>query len=92
MFYDFNEKRIIITGITGGITKATTQLLSSLGAEVIVTARSHEKLWNRLMDPVPQRKPLNRDHLDDLREKGIISRRSEVTSKEWGGRRVVYAV
>ncbi len=37
------------TGITGGIT-ATTQLLSSLGAEVIVTARSHEKLEQSLAD------------------------------------------
>ncbi len=47
MFYDFTGIRIVITGITGGITKATTQLLSSLGAEVIVTARRHEKLRNR---------------------------------------------
>ena len=50
MFYDFTDKRIVITGITGGIAKATTQLLSSLGAEVIVTARSHEKLEESLVD------------------------------------------
>lgn len=50
MFYDFTEKRIVITGITGAIAQATTQLLSSLGAEVIVTARSHEKLEQSLAD------------------------------------------
>jgi len=50
MIYDFTEQRIVITGITGGIAKATTQLLSSLGAEVIVTARSHEKLEQSLAE------------------------------------------
>ncbi len=70
MFYDFTEKRIVITGITGGITKATTQLLSSLGAEVIVTARSHEKLWNRPIDPVPQRKSL-RTHTLSIQSRDI---------------------
>ena len=49
MIYDFTDKRIVITGITGGIAKATTQLLSSLGAEVIVTARSTEKLEQSLI-------------------------------------------
>ncbi len=50
MIYDFTDKRIVITGITGSIAKVTTQLLSSLGAEVIVTARSHEKLEQSVVD------------------------------------------
>lgn len=44
MSLDLTNRRIIVTGITGGIARATTQLLSSLGAELIVTARSQQKL------------------------------------------------
>ena len=50
MFSDLSNQRIVITGITGGIAKATAQLLSSLGAEVVVSARSEEKLDQSLED------------------------------------------
>jgi len=38
------NKKIVITGITGGIAHATAKLLISLGAELIVTARDETKL------------------------------------------------
>jgi short-subunit dehydrogenase len=41
---DLTNKRIVITGITGGIAKASAQRLATGGAEVIVSARSEEKL------------------------------------------------
>jgi NADP-dependent 3-hydroxy acid dehydrogenase YdfG len=41
---DLTNKRIVITGITGGIAKASAQRLATEGAEVIVSARSEEKL------------------------------------------------
>lgn len=47
---DLNNKRIVITGITGGIAKASTQRLAAQGAEIIVTARSEEKLEQALAD------------------------------------------
>jgi len=39
-----NEQRIVITGITGGIATATANHLTALGAKVIVSARSQQKL------------------------------------------------
>jgi NAD(P)-dependent dehydrogenase (short-subunit alcohol dehydrogenase family) len=44
MYESLTNQRAVITGITGGIAHATAELLLSLGAEVIVTARSKEKL------------------------------------------------
>ena len=41
-------KRIVITGITGGIAKASAQRLASQGAEIIVSARNAEKLAQAL--------------------------------------------
>ncbi len=41
---DLSSERIVITGITGGIAKASTQRLAAQGAEVVVSARSAEKL------------------------------------------------
>ena len=43
-------QRIVITGITGGIAKASAQRLASQGAEVIVSARSETKLEQGLAD------------------------------------------
>jgi NAD(P)-dependent dehydrogenase (short-subunit alcohol dehydrogenase family) len=45
---DLSNKRIVITGITGGIAKASAQRLTAEGAEIIVTARSEEKLEKAL--------------------------------------------
>ncbi len=42
--FDFTGERVVVTGITGGIARATAKLLLSEGAEVIVTARRAEKL------------------------------------------------
>ncbi|SFC31103.1 SDR family oxidoreductase [Pseudoalteromonas denitrificans] len=42
--YNFSNKKIIVTGITGGIAHASVKLLASLGAEIIVTARTAKKL------------------------------------------------
>jgi len=47
---DLNGKRIVITGITGGIAKASAQRLAAQGAEVIVSARSSLKLEQALAD------------------------------------------
>jgi len=47
---DLNGKRIVITGITGGIAKASAQRLAAQGAEVIVSARSSTKLEQALAD------------------------------------------
>jgi len=41
---DLSGKKIVLTGITGGIARATAETLLALGAELIVTARSDEKL------------------------------------------------
>lgn len=50
MVYDLANQRVVVTGITGGIARATTEMLLSLGSEVIVTARDHEKLEQSLAD------------------------------------------
>ena len=47
---DLNGKRIVITGITGGIAKASANRLSSQGAELVVSARSEEKLEHALAE------------------------------------------
>lgn len=47
---DLSNKRVVITGITGGIGKASAQRLAALGAHVIVSARSEIKLEQALAD------------------------------------------
>ena len=47
---DLSNKRVVITGITGGIAKASAQRLAAEGAEIIVTARREEKLEKALAD------------------------------------------
>ena len=44
MSTDLSSKRVVVTGITGGIAHASATLLTSLGADVVVSARSQEKL------------------------------------------------
>lgn len=44
MTLDLSGQRVVITGITGGIARASAERLSRAGAEVIVSARSEEKL------------------------------------------------
>lgn len=44
MFTDINGKKVVITGITGGIAFSTAELALEQGARVIVTARTQEKL------------------------------------------------
>lgn len=44
MTMDFAGQRVVITGINGGIGRATAERLLNAGAEVIVSARSQEKL------------------------------------------------
>ncbi len=48
MLKTLEQQKVVITGITGGIATATANLLLQQGAEVIVTARSEEKLHNSL--------------------------------------------
>ena len=43
-------KRIVITGITGGIAKASAKRLTAQGAEVVVSARNETKLEQALSD------------------------------------------
>lgn len=50
MSSDFTGQRVVITGVTGGIGKAATQYLARHGAEVVVSARSAEKLEAALAD------------------------------------------
>ncbi len=45
---DFTGQRVVVTGVTGGIAKATTRYLAAHGAEVVVSARSVEKLERAL--------------------------------------------
>ncbi len=47
---NLSNQRIVITGITGGIAKAIAKRLLAAGAEVIVSARSQEKLEQSLAD------------------------------------------
>lgn len=44
MYESLAKQRAVITGINGGIAYATAELLLSLGTEVVVTARSEQKL------------------------------------------------
>ena len=44
MYEQLSNQKIVITGVTGGIAFASAKLLASLGAEIIVTARSQDKL------------------------------------------------
>ncbi len=48
MHNDLTNKRVVITGITGGIARATAQRLAAQGAEVVVSARSESKLEQAL--------------------------------------------
>lgn len=48
MTADFSDQRIVVTGITGGIGLATTKRLLASGADVVVSARSAEKLERSL--------------------------------------------
>lgn len=41
---NLNNKRVVVTGITGGIANATVQRLLTNGASVVVSARTQEKL------------------------------------------------
>ncbi len=50
MSNEFSGQRVVITGITGGIAKAATRYLATRGAEVVVSARSAEKLEQALAD------------------------------------------
>jgi len=50
MNIDLNNKHIVITGITGGIAKASAQRLAAQGAHVTVSARSEAKLEQALSD------------------------------------------
>ncbi|SDZ54814.1 NAD(P)-dependent dehydrogenase, short-chain alcohol dehydrogenase family [Jannaschia faecimaris] len=44
MSMDLNGQRVVITGITGGIGRASAERLLQAGADVIVSARSQDKL------------------------------------------------
>lgn len=44
MYTDIKDSKVVITGITGGIAFSTAELALNLGAKVIVTARTQEKL------------------------------------------------
>ena len=48
MTMDLTGQRVVITGITSGIGRASAELLLSLGAEVVVSARNQEKLEKAL--------------------------------------------
>lgn len=50
MNIDLNNKRIVVTGITGGIAKASVQRLAAQGADVVVSARSEDKLEKAISD------------------------------------------
>ena len=43
-------QKVVVTGITGGIAKATAKRLINAGAEVVVSARSEEKLASAIAD------------------------------------------
>lgn len=45
---DLTGKRILVTGASSGIGRTTAQLLSRLGAKVVLLARSQERLQNTL--------------------------------------------
>ncbi|MEA3558938.1 MAG: SDR family oxidoreductase [Candidatus Thermoplasmatota archaeon] len=47
---DLREKKILITGGSSGIGKATAEMMSSKGASVIITARDESKLKRTLKD------------------------------------------
>lgn len=47
---DLNGQRVVITGITGGIAKASAQRLAAQGAHVVASARSEAKLEQALAD------------------------------------------
>ena len=44
MSFDLSGQRVVITGVTGGIARATAQRLLAAGAEVVVSARSEAKV------------------------------------------------
>ncbi len=46
MKLDFNNKNIIITGSTGGIGKKIVEKMNNLGANILITGTSNEKLKN----------------------------------------------
>jgi NAD(P)-dependent dehydrogenase (short-subunit alcohol dehydrogenase family) len=45
---DLTDKRILVTGASSGIGRATAKLLSKLGAKVVLTARNAERLQDTL--------------------------------------------
>lgn len=48
MQIDLTGKRVVITGITGGIAKASAMRLAAQGAEIVVSTRNVEKLESAL--------------------------------------------
>lgn len=50
MLTNLSGQRVVITGVTGGIANAAARRLLSMGAEVIVSARSNEKLEQSLAE------------------------------------------
>jgi len=51
--YDFNGKRIFITGGSRGIGRAIAQGFATYGAEIVITYKSKEKLAKELIDSLP---------------------------------------
>lgn len=66
---DLSGQKVVLTGVTGGIAKATAARLLALGAALNVTARSQEKLDEALTElngPVT-------GHVMDLRDEASIA-------------------
>lgn len=65
MLTNLSKQKVVITGITGGIAKATAELLLDHGAEVVVTARNDERLNQGLSGLGGKVKGLVMDLLDE---------------------------
>ncbi|MBB4660114.1 SDR family oxidoreductase [Parvularcula dongshanensis] len=59
----FEGKRFLVTGGSGGIGRATAELLASEGAEVVVTGTNEDKLQS-VRDAIPGVKALKNDSSD----------------------------
>ena len=48
--YSLNSQKVVVTGATGGIARATIERLIDAGAEVVASARNEEKLADVIKD------------------------------------------
>jgi len=75
---DLTDKRILITGASSGIGKATAILCDSLGASVVITGRNEEKLVDTLSQMSDRTQMVIADLTDDTEISYLVDSISKI--------------